>query len=281
MTMAGALSLSQFPVRGSVSLPKRRIPRRSFCIRGMSEISSTFSVSTQQEEPTSNASSVTIAPPPNFKPPEPKRFAIRPDKTSEVFGALLPLLFRFATGVFVSGCPFCRKVREIVAILDLDVLFYPCPRNGPNFRQKVLEMGGKLQFPYMVDPNTGASMYESDDIIRYLVDKYGDGNVPLSLSLGFLTTLTAGLGMLSRISKGTTYTPAKFPPKPLKLWAYGGSPFCKLVREVLVELELPHLLVCCARGSPKRNILYQKTGTFQVFDFSSEFVRLMQYTVVS
>ncbi|XP_040864090.1 uncharacterized protein [Glycine max] len=124
-------------------------------------------------------------------------------------------------------------------------------------------MGGKLQFPYMVDPNTGASMYESDDIIRYLVDKYGDGNVPLSLSLGFLTTLTAGLGMLSRISKGTTYTPAKFPPKPLKLWAYGGSPFCKLVREVLVELELPHLLVCCARGSPKRNILYQKTGTFQ------------------
>ncbi|XP_028191990.1 uncharacterized protein LOC114377596 [Glycine soja] len=309
MTMAGALSLSQFPVRGSVSLPKRRIPRRSFCIRGMSEISSTFSVSTQQEEPTSNASSVTIAPPPNFKPPEPKRFAIRPDKTSEVFGALLPLLFRFATGVFVSGysfsivskdeippdeyalelngvtiketaklgprpekpieiyefetCPFCRKVREIVAILDLDVLFYPCPRNGPNFRQKVLEMGGKLQFPYMVDPNTGASMYESDDIIRYLVDKYGDGNVPLSLSLGFLTTLTAGLGMLSRISKGTTYTPAKFPPKPLKLWAYEGSPFCKLVREVLVELELPHLLVCCARGSPKRNILYQKTGTFQ------------------
>ena len=215
-----ALSLSQFPVRGSVSLPKRRLPRRSFCIRGMSETSSTSSVSTQQEQPTSdNASSVTIAPPPNFKPPEPKRFAIRPDKTSEVFGALLPLIFRFATGVFVSGysfsivskdeiptdeyalelngvtiketaklgprpekpieiyefesCPFCRKVREIVAILDLDVLFYPCPRNGPNFRQKVLEMGGKLQFPYMVDPNTGASMYESDDIIRYLVDKYG------------------------------------------------------------------------------------------------------------
>ncbi|KAG4982331.1 hypothetical protein JHK87_027080 [Glycine soja] len=371
--MAMALSLSQFPVRGSVSLPKRRLPRRSFCIRGMSETSSTSSVSTQQEQPTSdNASSVTIAPPPNFKPPEPKRFAIRPDKTSEVFGALLPLIFRFATGVFVSGysfsivskdeiptdeyalelngvtiketaklgprpekpieiyefesCPFCRKVwifkdsnrllfqvffmripslfkilfpalvqttdgvpvrgtfggrgeynarswldtdlllcevREIVAILDLDVLFYPCPRNGPNFRQKVLEMGGKLQFPYMVDPNTGASMYESDDIIRYLVDKYGDGNVPLSLSLGFLTTLTAGLGMLSRISKGTTYTPAKFPPKPLKLWAYEGSPFCKLVREVLVELELPHLLVSCARGSPKRHILYQKTGTFQ------------------
>lgn len=42
------------------------------------------------------------------------------------------------------------QVREIVSILDIDVLFYPCPRNGPNFRPKVAEMGGKQQFPYMV-----------------------------------------------------------------------------------------------------------------------------------
>ncbi|PWA97670.1 thioredoxin family protein [Artemisia annua] len=72
-----------------------------------------------------------------------------------------------------EGCPFCRKVREIVAVLDLDVLYYPCPRNGPNFRPKVVQMGGKQMFPYMVDPNTGVSMYESDDIIKYLVQKYG------------------------------------------------------------------------------------------------------------
>lgn len=44
----------------------------------------------------------------------------------------------------------CVQVREIVAVLDLDVLFYPCPRNGPNFRPKVAQMGGKQQFPYMV-----------------------------------------------------------------------------------------------------------------------------------
>ncbi|KAL9318960.1 hypothetical protein ACSQ67_015477 [Phaseolus vulgaris] len=355
MVMAAALSFSQFPVSGYICFPKRRLPSRSFYIRAMSETSSSTSVSSQQEQPTSDSSSassssVTIAPPPNFKPPEPKRFAIRPDKTGEVFGALLPLLFRFATGVFVSGysfsfvskdeippgqyalelndsyliaaslcltvqeslplpfpalflifhvnmsstisgiviketakvgprpekyieiyefesCPFCRKVREIVAILDLDVVFYPCPRNGPNFRPKVLQMGGKLQFPYMVDPNTGVSMYESDDIIRYLVDKYGlCQNILYCAYAGylfFLQTLTAGLSMLSRIGKGTIYTPAKFPPKPLKLWAYEGSPFCKLVREVLVELELPHLLVSCARGSPKRQILFQKTGHFQ------------------
>lgn len=33
------------------------------------------------------------------------------------------------------GCPFCRKVREAVAILDLDVKFMPCP--------KVRREGGK------------------------------------------------------------------------------------------------------------------------------------------
>ena len=38
---------------------------------------------------------------------------------------------------------------------------------------KAIAMGGKSQFPYLVDPNTDTSMYESDDIINYLFDKYG------------------------------------------------------------------------------------------------------------
>ncbi|KAJ0972709.1 hypothetical protein J5N97_020668 [Dioscorea zingiberensis] len=162
-----------------------------------------------------------------------------------------------------ESCPFCRKVREIVSVLDLDVLFYPCPRNGPNFRPKVLQMGGKQQFPYMVDPNTGVAMYESDSIIKYLADKYGDGTVPLMLSLGFLTTLTAGLAMVARMGRGSSYLPSKMPPLPLVFWGYEGSPFCRLVREVLVELELPHLLRSVARGSPKRQELYKQASHFQ------------------
>ncbi|GAB2229562.1 hypothetical protein Droror1_Dr00013808 [Drosera rotundifolia] len=163
-----------------------------------------------------------------------------------------------------ESCPFCRKVREIVAVLDLDVLYYPCPKNGPNFRPKAVQLGGKKQFPYMVDPNTGVAMYESDDIIKYLVNKYGDGKVPLLLSLGLLTTLTEGFAMLGRMGRGGSYTPAKLPPKPLELWAYEPSPFSKVVREVLVEFELPHLLYSCARGSPKRQELYERVGHFQV-----------------
>ncbi|KAI3954550.1 hypothetical protein MKX01_005385 [Papaver californicum] len=149
------------------------------------------------------------------------------------------------------SCPFCMKVREIVSVLDLDVLYYPCPMNGPNFRPKVFQMGGKKQFPYMVDPNTGVAMYESDSIIKYLAEKYG-------------TTFTEGFAMIGRMGKGSSYTPSKLPPKPLELWAYEPSPFCKVVREVLVELEIPHILHSCARGSPKRQILFKKAGHFQV-----------------
>ncbi|ESR43429.1 hypothetical protein CICLE_v10012144mg [Citrus x clementina] len=309
--MAGVLNFSQpslfRPLSGS-----RQIPRTSFSIRATSESSKTpqtpssSSTTSTQEKP----EPTPFAAPPNFKPPEPKRFAVRPDKALDILGAALALFFRFGTGVFVSGysasfvskdeippdqyameiagfkvketsklgprpekpieiyeyesCPFCRKVREIVAVLDLDVLYYPCPRNGPNFRPKVLQMGGKKQFPYMVDPNTGVSMYESDNIIKYLVGKYGDGSVPFMLSLGLLTTLTEGFAMIGRLGKGQSYTPAKLPPKPLEVWAYEGSPFCKVVREVLVELELPHLQRSCARGSPKRQILIEKAKHFQV-----------------
>ncbi|XP_062112759.1 uncharacterized protein LOC133823922 [Humulus lupulus] len=307
---AGAINLAPPPIFSPFSR-RTIIPKTvRFAIRASSQSPDGSASVKSKEGEEKQQGSLTFAPPPNFKAPEPKRFGVRPDKTWDILGASLALFFRFGTGVFASGysvslvpkdefpagqyaldvsdykvketsklgprpekpieiyefegCPFCRKVREIVAVLDIDVLFYPCPRNGPNFRPKVVQMGGKQQFPYMVDPNTGVSMYESDDIIKYLVGKYGDGNVPIMLSLGLLTTITAGLALAGRPGKGSTYSPAKLPPKPLEIWAYEGSPFCKYVREVLVELELPHIQRSCARGSAKRQILYETVGHFQV-----------------
>ncbi|XP_021764918.1 uncharacterized protein LOC110729492 [Chenopodium quinoa] len=308
--MPGALNFT--PI--SIFRPNsgRKMPINSFRIRASTEISESTVDSSSQGGLNAgvSTSNPNFSPPPNFKPPEPKRFGIRPDRTLDILGASLSLIFRLGTGVFADGysvslvskdeipsdqyaleiagfklkersklgprpenpieiyefesCPFCRKVREIVAVLDLDVLYYPCPRNGPNFRPKAVQMGGKKMFPYMVDPNTGVSMYESDDIIKYLVNKYGNGQVPLLLSLGLLTTLTEGFAMIGRMGRGSSYTPAKMPPKPLVLWAYEGSPFCKVAREVLVELELPHIQRSCARGSPKRQDLYARVGHFQV-----------------
>jgi len=163
-----------------------------------------------------------------------------------------------------EGCPFCKKVREAVCILDIDVLFKPCPMDGPTFRPEAVAEGGKKMFPYMKDPNTDTAMYESDEIIAYMFNTYGDGEVPLPLRLGPITAISAGLGMLGRMGKGSKYRAAKMPEKPLELWAYDISPFCKVVRETMVELELPHVFHSTARGSPKRQELFEKTGTFQV-----------------
>ena len=164
-----------------------------------------------------------------------------------------------------EGCPFCRKVREAVVWLDLDVEFYPCPQGGPTFREYVKNVGGKSQFPYLVDDNTGVSMYESDDIIDYLYDKYGPGKekVPTLLRAGALTVLTAGFGLAPRMGAGSRYRAAKMPAKPITVYSYEASPFCKLVREKLVELELPHLMRTVGRGSPKRQELKDRRGTFQ------------------
>uniref|UniRef100_A0A0G4FZI0 GST N-terminal domain-containing protein n=1 Tax=Chromera velia CCMP2878 TaxID=1169474 RepID=A0A0G4FZI0_9ALVE len=163
-----------------------------------------------------------------------------------------------------EGCPFCKKVREAVSILDLDVEMRPCPKDGTTYREYVSQTGGKKMFPYLEDPNTGTKMYESDDIIQYLFDQYGDGKVPSLLTMGALTTITAGLGLAPRLGRGSSCKPSKKANKSLELWGYEGSPFVKLVREVLCERELPYLMLNCARGSPKRQELYERQGTFQV-----------------
>ena len=72
-----------------------------------------------------------------------------------------------------EGCPFCRRVREAVTDLDLIVDIYPCPKNAQVHRDLVQEFGGKLQFPFMVDENTGTQLYESGDIVKYLYGTYG------------------------------------------------------------------------------------------------------------
>ena len=48
------------------------------------------------------------------------------------------------------------QVREALTLLDLDVLIYPCPKGGTAFRPRVRQLSGKEQFPFLVDPNTGA-----------------------------------------------------------------------------------------------------------------------------
>ena len=174
----------------------------------------------------------------------------RPEKTLE--------LYEF------EGCPYCRKVREALSILDLDAVIYPCPKGGRRFREELIARGGKAQFPYLVDPNTGKEMYESDEIVRYLFETYGDGKVPLLLSLPLVTDLSAQIASAWRPTRGIRSKPSHPPEQMLELYSFEASPFCRIVREELCMLEIPYLLQNVAGGSPRREAFTARSGQMRV-----------------
>jgi glutathione S-transferase len=163
-----------------------------------------------------------------------------------------------------EGCPFCRKVREALTMLDLEAEIRPCPKGGKRFRSVLAEIGGKAQFPYLVDPNTGTSLYESGDIVDYLFAHYGEGAAPAALRAGPIATLAVVASGLGRGRAGTFVRPSKAPAKALELYSFEASPFCRLVREVLCELELPYRLLNVAKGSARRDAFRAHAGKVQV-----------------
>lgn len=170
------------------------------------------------------------------------------------------VLYEFET------CPFCRKVREAVSILSLNVTFRPCPKEGYLWRREYkTEYGDDATFPFLVDPNTSVEVMGSDDIVAYLFSTYGNGKVPATLKPDSnLVTLSEGLGLIFRGTSGGICKPSNPPDIPLELWSYEGSPFCKIVKEKLCELQLHHTQISCPRGSRNRQCMYEKKGRFQV-----------------
>jgi glutathione S-transferase len=163
-----------------------------------------------------------------------------------------------------EACPYCRKVREAFSILDLEADVKPCPKGGTRFRDEVVRRGGRAQFPFIVDPNTKIELYESDDIVRYLFDTYGDGDVPMLMNLPLVPTVSSALSFALRMGSGTWRRPARPAAHPLELWSFEASPFCRIVREELTSLELPYRLHNVAKGSPSRDAFVRRSGKMQV-----------------
>lgn len=161
-------------------------------------------------------------------------------------------------------CPYCRIAREALSALSLDPIVYPCPKGGSRFRDKVKTEGGKYQFPYLVDPNTGVSMYESAEIAKYLFRQYGEGDVPWFLRQRGFAVSTSMLASSFRPGRGRRVVPSREPERLLELYSYEGSPFCRIAREALCELELPHRLRNVPRRSPSRSDFISLSGKMQV-----------------
>lgn len=163
-----------------------------------------------------------------------------------------------------EGCPYCRKVREALSSLDLEAEVRPCPKGGTRFRPEVEAHGGRLLFPYLVDPDTGKGMYESDDIVAYLFELYGSGRPPFALSGGLLNDVGSTLASALRPTRGVRARPSRAPARPLELYSFEASPFCRIAREALCSLEIPYVLHNVAKDSPSREAFVARSGRMLV-----------------
>ncbi len=140
----------------------------------------------------------------------------------------------------IENCPYCRLVREALTELELEVLIRPCPKRGERFRPEAERLGGKAQFPFLVDPNTESQQFESADIIAYLYATYADRKPPSQLRIKTVDTASSMLASGLRTRRGMFARPSVSAEKPLVLWGFESSPYARLVRERLCELELAY-----------------------------------------
>ena len=143
-----------------------------------------------------------------------------------------------------EGSPFCRRVREVMTVLNLDYEVYPCPKGGQRYRQEMKQLGGKKQFPFLVDENTGDQLYESQDIIHYLFKHYGrTGTIPKKYAHYPKIPVAAFAGTILNGARGVWVNKnilnREAPQQLLELWGFEASPYTRIVRGVLTELELP------------------------------------------
>jgi Glutathione S-transferase, N-terminal domain len=182
-----------------------------------------------------------------------------------------------------EGDPSARLVREACSMLSMSMSIYPTPKGAPHYRKQAQKEFGKgkyMEYPFLYDPNTRVKVCSADSAIDYLFAAYSARQeVPWTLQLSLdgginWPKVTAWIAnSLLRLGKGGRYDACTFDgysdreddaDQPLILWAYEGSPFCKLVRERLSALEIPHILHSTPRGSRNRQLLMELTGRFQV-----------------
>jgi len=78
----------------------------------------------------------------------------------------------------LQGCPYCKKVSRALADLNLSYETHDVPRSRDD-RTAVYEASGQYGVPVLVDRSNGIKgMAESDDIVTYLYEEYGQGQQP-------------------------------------------------------------------------------------------------------
>jgi len=72
-------------------------------------------------------------------------------------------------------CPYCTRVHQFMEVNDVPYVTKPVLRGmftDSGFGEELRKRGGKVQVPYLVDPERDVEMYESEDIIAYIQEHY-------------------------------------------------------------------------------------------------------------
>jgi glutaredoxin 3 len=73
----------------------------------------------------------------------------------------------------LPGCPYCAKVKDKLADLELEYVEHEVPSSHDE-RGEVERVSGQTGVPVLVDEEHGVEgMPESDDIVAYLEETYG------------------------------------------------------------------------------------------------------------
>lgn len=199
------------------------------------------------------------------------------DERVRLVGATLPTIVRAGAGTRVldergprpaetlivyqrEACPFSRRVREALSMLDLDARMKPVPRGSARHSRELVALTGDVEIPVLVDPAMGLVLQDTDGILQHLFHHYGRGDVPLRLRAHASSRLASRL----RRGHGEEARASIAPSRPLELTGYEASPATRLVRETLDELELPYFSRPLAPHSPRRREYFASEGTMEL-----------------
>ncbi|WP_418320821.1 glutathione S-transferase N-terminal domain-containing protein [Piscinibacter sakaiensis] len=143
----------------------------------------------------------------------------------------------------LEGSTACRQVREVLTALGLDAVVLPCPIGGKRFRPTAEALlGDGEDLPLLVDADAGVRVSGAAPVIEHLFRRYAGTAPPRAYQAGAVSARLAALGSLLRGGRGIDARPARRPRRRLVLWSFESSPYSRLVRERLTELELAYQL---------------------------------------
>lgn len=168
----------------------------------------------------------------------------------------------------------CREVRELITELDLVVEQIIPVAEGSNNKLPgneapilVATVTSEVEGEEAGAQEEEITIQGADAILSFLNKSFSTPSPPAeedSIATVLETIKPAGLFLARgmRSGRGSTVSPAvaSQPEKPLILYSYEGNQFCRLVREVLTELDIVYELRSAGKESPRRAELASITG---------------------